>query len=195
MLKFYVRDLRLWFSEKEERIWTVVTVLLIILTFYFLGKNLNFADIVIKKAGIFGPVATVVIYAILAPTPISTDPITAVSGVLLGPVLGIVVAWIGNNLGATVEYFIGKKVGRSERFSSVKDKLPFGLNKLPIESPYVLIFGRAIPGYGGKVINLMAGIYEVSFKTFLWTTVLINLVGAILLSFGGYGLLKVIGGR
>lgn len=184
-----------WILETQSKIWTVVTVLLIIFSFYFIAKNLGFADALIKRSGIYAPLVAVLIYAILGLTPISADPITAVSGVLFGPILGIFVAWMGNNIGATVEYLVGKKVGKSERFQKVKDNLPFGLNKLPISSPYTLIFGRTIPSYGGKVINFMAGMYDVSLITFLWTTLLINFVGAVLLSFGGYGLIRVVLGR
>lgn len=182
----------MWLSTKQEKIWTLISFILIILIFYFIAKNFHVANIIIRHTGVFGPLVAIIIYGVLAPTPISTDPITAVTGVLFGPILGILVAWIGNNLGATVEYLVGRRLGKSHRFSSIKDNLPFGLNRLPVNSPYVLIFGRAIPGYGGKVINFMAGIYEVPMKTFLWTTVVINLIGAILLSFGGYGLIGII---
>lgn len=188
----YLKALREWFSAKEEKIWMALSLVLIAAVFIFLSKNIKAVDMLIKDAGVLGPLVAVVAYVVLAPTPISTDPISVFTGVLFGPVLGLFVAWIGNNLGAVTEYIVGRSVGRSEKLSFLKEKLPFGLNKLPVTSPYVLIFGRAIPGYGGKVINFMAGMYEVSIKTFLWTTILINFIGASILSFGGYGVVKLI---
>lgn len=188
----YLRDLREWYSVREEKIWTAVSLLFIVGIFYYLTKNIKYVDLLITKAGVFGPLVAILAYIVLAPTPISTDPLTAFTVVLFGPVLGVTIGWMGNNLGALTEYLVGRGVGRSDKLSFVKGKLPFGLNKLPIGSPYVLIFARAIPGYGGKVISFMAGMYEVPIKTFLWTTVLINFIGATLLSFGGYGLVKLI---
>lgn len=183
--------LKSWLLEIQSKVWTILTAALVIVVFYFLAKNLDFADMIIRKSGVFAPLVALGIYAVLGLTPISTDPITAISGVLFGPVLGILVSWMGNNIGAVMEYQVGKRVGNSEKFSTIKEKLPFGLNKLPISSPYVLIFGRMIPSYGGKVINFMAGMYGVSMRTFLWTTLLINVAGSILLSFGGYIVLYV----
>lgn len=180
------------FMSKNNSIWTVTSILLIILTFHYLTKNIGEVDMLIENSGVFAPIVAIAAYVILAPTPVSTDPMTIFIGVLFGPILGVLIAWVGNTLGAFTEYFIGRRIIKSVRFSDIKEKLPFGLNKLPVNSIYVLTLGRAIPVYGGKVINLMAGIYEVSTTKFLWTTVLINLIGAVLLSFGGYGLIKLI---
>lgn len=188
----YYADLKAWFSGKGEKFWTAISILLIIVIFYYMTKNIKDVDVLIRNAGVFGPLVALAAYVVFAPTPISTDPLTAFTGVLFGPVVGILIGWIGNTLGAFTEYFVGHHLSKNDRFSSVKDKLPFGLNRLPFDSPYVLIFGRAIPGYGGKVINFMSGVHDVSIKTFTWTTVLINLIGATLLSFGGYSLIRLI---
>lgn len=188
----YYQDLKAWYTRRGEFFSGAVTLLLLIAIFYFVTKNIKYIDILIEEAGPWGPLAAIIIYVFLALTPISTEPVTLFTGVLFGPVAGIIIGWMGNNLGGFTEYFIGRTVGRSEKLSFVKDKLPFGLNKLPVGSPYVLIFGRAIPGYGGKVINFMAGMYEVSIKTFFWTTFAINLIGSVLLSFGGYNLIRLI---
>jgi len=71
-----------------------------------------------------------------------------------------------------------------------ENKIPLGLGKLPVDSIPFLTFGRMIPGYGGKVISLMAGTYKVPLRRFWWTTVVTNLAGSILLSYGGLGLVK-----
>lgn len=188
----YLTDLKFWISSRENKIWTALSIILIVVVLYYLTKNISDVDILIQKAGVFGPLVALLAYIILAPTPISTDPLTAFMIVFFGPVLGVTIGWMGNNLGAFTEYFVGRSVGRSAKLSIVKKSLPFGLDKLPIGSPFILTFGRAIPGYGGKLISFMAGMYEVPIKTFLWTTLLINLIGATLLSFGGYGLVKLI---
>lgn len=175
------------FTFLHRKFWTLVSVVLIAAAIYFMAKNMRHVEMIIRQSGLFAPFVTILLYAVLAPSPISVDPITAVLGILFGPFWGVVIGWMGNNVGAFVEYFVGKKIGKTKKIISIRKKLPYGLNKLPMSNPYVLTFGRAVPGYGGKVINLMAGIYNVKFKTFLWTTLLINLAGAILLALGGLG--------
>ncbi len=174
--------------KKESKLWILLSFILIVVLFYVLGKHAKDLEKIIAQAGIFGPVVTIIFFGLLAPTPISTDPFTAVSGVLFGPVGGIIVSWLGNNLAATVEYLVGERIAK-KMVGEEKVKLPFGLNRLPVGSPWVLVLGRTIPGYGGKIISLMAGIYRVPLQRYLWTTALVNLVGSILLSYGGYHLL------
>jgi uncharacterized membrane protein YdjX (TVP38/TMEM64 family) len=66
------------------------------------------------------------------------------------------------------------------------------LGKLPVNSVGFLVFGRMIPGYGAKIISILAGVYKVPIKRYLWATALTNSLGAILLSYGGFGLVNII---
>jgi uncharacterized membrane protein YdjX (TVP38/TMEM64 family) len=47
-----------------------------------------------------------------------------------------------------------------------------------------------IPGYGSKVISLIAGAEKINLKTYLWTSVVSGIFGAIVLSYGGVEILK-----
>ena len=63
---------------------------------------------------------------------------------------------------------------------------------MPVNSVGFLIFGRMIPGYGGKIISILAVMYKVPMKRYLWTTATTNFLGSILLSYGGFGIVSLI---
>jgi len=48
-----------------------------------------------------------------------------------------------------------------------------------------------IPGYGSKVISLIAGAERINIKTYLWTSLISGIFGAFLLSYGGIEILKL----
>jgi len=49
-----------------------------------------------------------------------------------------------------------------------------------------------IPGYGSKIISLIAGAERVNIKTYLWTSIVSGIFGAALLSYGGASLLGIL---
>ncbi len=173
-------------SERHEKLWGFVGLLLIVFLVYYFARNLRYIESLIQHAGIAGPLVVILLYGVFAITPISTDPLTIVSGAMFGPVAGIIISWIGNNVAAMVEYFFGRHMRNVTDFDRTKKKLPFGLDKVSFSSPWFLILGRLIPGYGGKVISILAGMHHVPIITYIWTTGITNLAGSLLLSFGGY---------
>jgi uncharacterized membrane protein YdjX (TVP38/TMEM64 family) len=178
--------------QKNNKLWSTISLILFVVLMVYVVKNLRDVETIILKAGVAGPLVAILLYGIFAATPITTDPLTLIGGAIFGPVVGIAVSWMGNNLAATVEYYVGKRLDEMSTIREAKAKLPFGLSKLPVNSPWFLIFGRLIPGYGGKVISIMAGMYHVPVKRYLWTTALTNLLGSVLLSYGGYNLAHLV---
>jgi len=174
------------FPKKNNKLWTVLGLVFFVVLFYFGAKNFRDVENIIRHAGLWGPLVTIFLYGAFAATPITTDPLTIVSGVLFGPILGIIISWVGNNVAALVEYYFGRHISVISNFKKAKEKLPFGLSRFPVDSPWFLIFGRLIPGYGGKLISVMAGVYHVPFSHYLWTTAVTNFCGSLILSFGGY---------
>jgi len=179
-------------QKKNKKLWMTIGLFFSILLIYFFARNLKDIEKLIQEFGIAAPLVTIVLYGLFALTPISTDPLTIISGALFGPLFGILISWMGNNVAALVEYFFGTRVARITNFKKTKQNLPFGLGKLPVDSAWFLIFGRLIPGYGGKLISIMAGVYHVPLTLYLWTTALTNLFGSLLLSLGGFQLIHLL---
>lgn len=171
-------------------------VFLILLTFglpigilIFFKQDFITLEKLIPATGIAGPLFSILLMGILSATPIPTDPIVIFNGAVFSPFVGILVSWMGNNLAAAIEYFIGKGIGSLTDFDKQKRHLPFGLDKFPADSIIFLIFGRFIPQVGGKIVSLAGGAYHVPFGRYMWTTVVSNLFGSVFLSLGGYTIL------
>lgn len=176
--------------KKNNTIWLVVGSLIILIVLFYIARNLRDVDIIIRNAGVAGPIVAIVLFCIFALTPIPAEPLTLFCIFFFGPIIGSIITWIGGTSAALVEYNFGLHMRKITSIEKTIQKLPLGLNKMPVDSPYFLIFGRLIPGYGSKIISLVAGVHHVSLKRYLWTTALTNLIGSILLSFGGYHLLR-----
>jgi len=176
-------------NKKVETLLSFVGIAAGILLLFFISRNIRDVEGIISKAGIAGPAVALLLYAIFAPTPVPTDTISMVCGAMYGPFYGSLISWMGNNIAALVEYFIGSKIKDGTHFDKEKNKLPLGLGKLPVNSIPVLTLGRMIPFYGSKVISLMAGMYGVPYKRYIWTSALINLTGGIMLAYGGFRIL------
>lgn len=145
----------------------------------------------ISHAGVWGLAISVFVYAALGMTFIPSEPLTLLIGAMFGPWTAMIVSWIGNTLAAIVEYYVGQRIGSAANFLEKKEKLPFGLGKLPVDSAWFLIGGRAIPLYGAKAISVVAGVYHVPLYRYIWTTAVTIFFGSLMFSFGGFGLAKL----
>lgn len=160
----------------------------IVLIIYF-AKDLRNFEHYIPTTGILAPLVSILIMGLLSATPIPTDPIVILNGAIFGPFVGILVSWMGNNIASLVEYYIGRGLGKISDFDKQKNNLPFGLGKFPADSPWFLFFGRFIPQFGGKLVSVIGGLNNVNLTTYIWTAFLSNLIGSVLLAYGGHFLL------
>ncbi len=142
-----------------------------------------------EKVGIF---ICPLVYLLLGLTFIPSEPVTLLVLAWKGPILAILLATLGNTLAAIVEYFLGNGLKDLTDFEKKKEKLPFHLGQLPINSPVFLLFARMLPGYGPKVVSIACGVYHVPMITYVWTAAVSNLVGAALVAWWGTGLIHLI---
>jgi uncharacterized membrane protein YdjX (TVP38/TMEM64 family) len=180
------------FNRILRYVWTALAILTFVAVVYFLVKHTYYITQLVYRSGALAPIVALILYPALAPTPITTEPITLVLAVIYGPLFAVAMAVAGNMMSTVVEYYLGVRLGKATNFEEQKEKLPFGLGKMRVDTPAFLIFGRMIPGYGSKVISLLAGMHGVPMKLYLWTSLLTNIGGAVILSYGGYGLIKLI---
>jgi uncharacterized membrane protein YdjX (TVP38/TMEM64 family) len=139
----------------------------------------------------FGFLACLLAYVLLGVTVIPSDPITLLVISWKGPLVAILLAAVGNTLSSMVEFYVGKSIGNLADFEKQREKLPFHLGRLPVNSPVFLIFVRLLTSYGSKFVSIAAGVYQVPLSTYLWTSLVSNLMGSVVTVFGGYGLLKI----
>lgn len=163
----------------------IFSVLIMVLVGIVFTLDMNNIKAFIGKAGAWGVLISILIYALLGLTLVPSEPLTLFIGALFGPWLAMLIAGTGNTISAFVEYYLGTHIGTATNFVEQKKKLPFGLGILKVESPMFLIGARMIPGYGPKVVSMMAGIYHVPLLLYLWTTAIPIFAGAALFAFGG----------
>ena len=173
-------------SGRSQSIYVLIFSLFIMaLVAVFVTQDLNKVKSFIEQAGIWGVFFSIMIYALLGVTLIPSEPLTLFIGALFGPWLATLIAGTGNTLSALVEYYLGTHIGSATNFVAKKDKLPFGLGKLNVQSPLFLVGARMIPGYAPKIVSMLAGIYRVPILRYLWTTAIPIFTGAAIFAFGG----------
>jgi len=155
------------------------------------GSEMDAVKSIILRAGLWGLAISILVYALLGLTLVPSEPLTILIGGLFGPFIATLVAWVGNTLAGLVEYYLGKNISSAASFDARREKLPFGLGKLPVDSPLFLLGARALPGFGPKFVSVIAGIYNVPVMRYIWTTAAITLVGAAVFAFGGFGILQL----
>jgi uncharacterized membrane protein YdjX (TVP38/TMEM64 family) len=178
---------------------TIRNITIILLTFglplvliIIFRHDLKNVEKFVPTTGVLGPLLSILLMGILSATPIPTDPIVILNGAIFGPWIGILVSWMGNNLASFIEYFIGRGLSQIADFEKIKKKLPFGLSRFPADSVWFLLCGRFVPQFGGKIVSLTGGFYRVPMTRYLWTAILSNLLGSILLAYGGYSILHLL---
>lgn len=173
----------------KKRLWQGISLIVILGILYLTFRETEKITSFLINSGPLAPIIAVFILMILGPTPIATDPIVILMGITYGPFWGMVIGTIGNTLAMFVEYFFGYKLAEIFEYDKEKKKLPKFIQKFPIDSWVFLILGRMIPGYGSKVISLIAGAEKVNLKTYLWTSIVSGIFGAAILSYAGASLL------
>jgi uncharacterized membrane protein YdjX (TVP38/TMEM64 family) len=177
-------------SHHTSQIVGVVSLIVPIIIIYLFRHEIYDLTSHISEAGIWAPIISIVIMGILSATPIPTDPIVVLNGAIFGPFWGFLISWLGNNLAAFVEYAIGLGIRQATDFDHQRRYLPLGLHKFSPNSYTFLLLGRFIPQFGGKLVSFAAGIYQVNFFKYLWTTLVANLFGSLLFALGGHTFLK-----
>jgi uncharacterized membrane protein YdjX (TVP38/TMEM64 family) len=158
----------------------------------FMAKNFDLVERLVRESGIIGPLVMIALYGVLSFTPIPTDTLSVINGAVFGPIAGIFISWVGNNVAAIIEYEIGLKLSRYKNSNFVKtNSILSKMDKVPVHSVWFLILGRSIPQLGSKIVSFAAGFYEVPLNTYIWTSLIANTLGSATFALGGYGLLKL----
>ena len=166
----------------------IFSVLIVVVAAVFFAVDMQKIKTFIAGIGAWGILVSIIVYALLGLTLIPSEPLTILIGAIFGPFIATLVAGVGNTLSALVEYYLGRKLGQAANFMEKKHKLPFGLGKLPVDSPLFLLGARSIPGYGPKAVSIISGVYHVPLFLYLWTAAIPTFLGAAIFAFGGFGL-------
>lgn len=179
--------------KKSQTIRMLITTLLfVVVVGLIIAFDFEKIKTFISHAGVWGILISIIIYGLLGFTLVPSEPLTLLIAAMFGPWVAMIASFFGNTLSAIAEYFLGHRIGNATNFIEKKEKLPFGLGKMKIDSPAFLILGRMIPGYGPKAVGIVAGVYHVPFWRYVWTAIIPLAFGSAIFAFGGSGLEKLL---
>ncbi len=185
-------------NAQAENIWKKIRrylpLVLVIIAMCLLARDISVEALkgFLEKNEALGLILCFLAYLVLGISFIPPDAMTLMVLGLKGPVAAFCIKILGDTLLAMVEFYFGAGVGDLADFEKTKARLPFHLDRLPIDSPAFLIFARFLPWFGPKMVSIAGGAYRVPAHTFLWTTFVANLLGALLTVTGGYGLFQLL---
>jgi uncharacterized membrane protein YdjX (TVP38/TMEM64 family) len=169
----------------------IVMLAILVVVVAFFSSQLEAVSDFIRRAGWMGWLVSILVFALFGATPVPSEPVTILITTIFGPLSAAIITSLGNLLAALVEFYIGDKMSCMADFAKLRERLPFGLSRVPVDSPLFLIAGRMLPGYGPKFVSICSGIYRVPFLRYLWTTAVATTVGAVIVAFGGYDILSL----
>jgi uncharacterized membrane protein YdjX (TVP38/TMEM64 family) len=164
----------------------VLAAIILILTF-----DLAEAQVFIRQNRRQATLISIMVYFLLGFTFIPASPLTLFLTYLLGPLHAVLIATVGNTLAAILEYQIGATVGDVFNFEGHLHQLPFGLAKLPITSPILLMAGRLLP-IGKRGFSVVCGAYQVPLGVYVWTSMMMYVIDAMFVAFVGTGLIRLL---
>jgi uncharacterized membrane protein YdjX (TVP38/TMEM64 family) len=121
--------------------------------------------------GTWGPVASIALMILHSFVPFPAELIAIANGMLFGPVWGTLVTWIGAMMGAALAFALARRYGRPLVNRVVTRKGWAGVEGLHACCDVrTLLLARLVPVISFNLINYAAGVLDVSWWRFLWTT-------------------------
>ena len=125
--------------------------------------------------------------------PIPAEAPAMLNGALFGPVTGTFITWTGALLGALISFEIARALGRPVASRIVPERTLDRADALVAQAGWTgLLVLRLLPMVAFTAINWGAGLTSVSRWTFVWTTALGIVPGAIVFTASGSGLAALI---
>ncbi|MEQ8964328.1 MAG: TVP38/TMEM64 family protein [Azospirillaceae bacterium] len=115
-----------------------------------------------------GAVAAMVLHSFV---PLPAEVIAMANGMVFGPLLGLVLTWVGAMAGAIVAFALARRLGRPFVARLVPERHWHRIDAWTAESSAgALLMARLVPVISFNLINYAAGLTGVPWRTFLWTT-------------------------
>ena len=121
--------------------------------------------------GAWAPVASIALMILHSFVPFPAELIAIANGMLFGPVWGTLVTWIGAMLGAALAFAFARRYGRPLIDRLLARKAWTGAEALhACCDARTLLIARLVPVISFNLINYAAGVLDVGWWRFLWTT-------------------------
>ncbi|NNL67134.1 MAG: hypothetical protein HKP30_12885, partial [Myxococcales bacterium] len=131
-----------------------------------------------------GPLVAVALFTLVSVLLVPVTAVTAATGLALGPVIGIPVAWLGSIASAWIGYAAGRLLWRDAVRGLAGDRLNALSRRLARRGILATALLRVVPVAPFMVVNLVAGASHVRASDFVVGTALGVLPGTVLIVLG-----------
>jgi uncharacterized membrane protein YdjX (TVP38/TMEM64 family) len=135
--------------------------------------------------GIWGPLAYILLFAIGPSFLVPGLVMTMAGGLAFGTLWGSVYAMIGADLGALIAFGGGRFLGRSFVERIIGRRFEKLLGQLKRHGFQIIFYLRLVPMIPYNALNLLAGASPITFRDYMWASVIGMVPGAILFAFLG----------
>ncbi len=151
------------------------------LTEYIDLKNVHKIKEWVSGFGMIAPVIYIAFYITATLFFLPGLPVTVLSGVAFGPVLGVVYAWIGSVIGVSLAFLSGRYVARELVESWVSKNSQFRKidEKVEQEGWRILMITRLVPLFPFNLQNYAYGLTKIKFFTYFLLSAIFMLPGTI----------------
>lgn len=165
-----------------------VTIVLIyfILRYYGITEYINLKNVHKIKTwvsgfGIIAPLVYICFYIIATLFFLPGLPVTVLSGVAFGPVLGVVYAWIGSVIAVSLAFLTARYVARDLVENWISENAQFKKidEKVEQEGWRILMFTRLVPLFPFNLQNYAYGLTKIRFTTYVLVSSIFMLPGTI----------------
>lgn len=143
----------------------------------------------LEGVGWWAYVIAPMIMAAVAILPVPAEAPALLNGMLFGPVAGTAITWTGAMIGAVASFEIARAAGRPAAERWLRPQALERADRLVTRAGWGgLLLARFVPLIAFTALNWGAGLTPVRRWTFVWTTAIGILPGAILFTATGWGL-------
>jgi len=136
----------------------------------------------LDKAGIWAPVAFILVYAAGVCLFVPGTLITAIGAAIFGPYWGFLYVWVGAMIGASTAFFVGRSLGREFAASLIGDRL--GKYDEAIErNGFATVLYLRLVYFPFTPMNFGMGLTKVRFRDYFFGTGLGIIVGTFIFTF------------
>lgn len=148
-------------------------------------ENPQLVKVEILSWGIWGPLAYVLLFALGPSFLVPGLVMTMAGGLAFGTLWGSVYAMIGADLGALIAFGGGRFLGRSFVERIVGQRFEKLLGQLKRHGFQIIFYLRLVPVIPYNALNLLAGASPITFRDYMWATVIGMFPGVIMFAFLG----------
>lgn len=164
----------------------VVAVIYFLLRYYGVTEYIALKNVYkikewVSGFGIIAPLIYIGFYIVATLFFLPGLPITVLSGIVFGPVWGVVYVWISATVGVSLAFLVARYVARGlvENWVSGNDQFRRIDEKVEQEGWRILMFTRLVPIFPFNLQNYAYGLTKIKFPTYVLVSSIFMLPGTI----------------